>query len=701
MNPNNTHSRSPQITALTPKDDLKPDTDSEFWVYNEHLKNAFQNPNIRNVALSGSLGSGKSSIIRSFDRTRNGEKKHFLYVSLMDFSKATTDTCDKQYDQRELEYSLLNQILSHCTSRDLPEGSISGVPEKYPRLRFRSVLISLLSFAIFMLIFHDRFGALAGKLGTSENVQAWIHLILYVLVGGVLASGVYHVSRCCLPFFRLSKLTLKSNVAEAEVSLGKERTTLDAYKFELAYILERIGKKHDYTVVFEDLERLDSRVAVDIMGKLRELNILTNNHIQAVHAQNKDFFHSKKQIAIQPIRFVYAISDRTMPVEHRTKFYDCIIPVVPVSHPLNCQNHLKEILAEFNFGPDWEAKLCDALSDAFVDYRTCLTLQNEFSVLWWLYWEQLPKENAGKPFVPCNNATIFALAAYKVLFPEFFEYALSPLGDKILPDFNSVEQNEKLVEYLKCKNREDEEKEKLAEYIKRKNRKKSLDSIQKLFNKSLLDKSSLRLIVGEQELVEQWMKMIRTVLDHDKFDPNDEKRINTVTEALADAFKNTEADPDQKPYADFRKTMIERLHKLTSKEKEAQFILVANSLAAVSRKDVAEDWVWNNHDLLKSSDDFSGFLRNYICWLIQKSRTFSLPLDFHKKYPTYFCSMLNQCCNTQKDESTGWDDNAANTLVKCLYAENPLFSSHHSNLAERIICGQAIAYRKNHLNNLQ
>lgn len=574
MIPNNIPSRAPQITALTPKDDLKPDTGSQFWVYSEHLKIAFQNPNIRNLALSGSLGSGKSSIIRSFDQTKNRDKKRFLYISLMNFSKAPTSSNEKQYDQRELEYSLLNQILSHCTSRDLPEGSISGVPEKYPKLWLRSFLLSFLSFVVFMLVFHDRFGALAEKLGFSENVRSWTHLILYAFIGITLAFGVYCVSRRCLPFFRLSKLTLKTNVAEAEVSLGKERTTLDAYKFELAYILERIGKRHDYTVVFEDLERLDPGIAVDIMGKLRELNILTNNHLQAVYDRNENFFTHKKRPEFQPIRFVYAIDDSTMPVEYRAKFYDCIIPVVPVSHPLNSQEHLQKMLTTFNFGSELEAQLCDALSEAFVDYRTRLTLWNEFSVLWWLYLEQLRrvvnKSNALP--TPDNNATIFALAAYKVLLPTVFEYALSPQGDQILPYTDSEKYTESLQKHPA--------------------QEKVSSAIQKLFDSDLLHESSLRLIVGEKEQVEKWINIIRTFLDQDSFNPQNIERVKKVTAVLADTFEKSMADPTKEPYADFREVMTKRLYKLTSKENEPQFILVANSLAAVSRKNEAIDWQW-------------------------------------------------------------------------------------------------------------
>ena len=42
--------------ALASKDDLSVETNLDFAVYNDALGNAFENPNIRNLALSGGLG---------------------------------------------------------------------------------------------------------------------------------------------------------------------------------------------------------------------------------------------------------------------------------------------------------------------------------------------------------------------------------------------------------------------------------------------------------------------------------------------------------------------------------------------------------------------------------------------------------------------------------------------------------------------
>lgn len=208
-----------EMKALTPKDDLFDEKDPVFDPYKEALNSAFNNQEIRNLALSGSLGSGKSSIIRSFDKKRNGEKR-FLYISLIDFSKAVPNAEEKQYDQRQLEYSLLNQILSYCTSDDLPEGSISGIPEKFKFLDVSARQFAFLFLCTFVLVFHEQFGALATTFGVPDYMRSFIHQMLYLFMAFVLCFFVCRVLSRCLPHLRVSKLLVKSNVAEAELNLG-------------------------------------------------------------------------------------------------------------------------------------------------------------------------------------------------------------------------------------------------------------------------------------------------------------------------------------------------------------------------------------------------------------------------------------------------------------------------------------------------
>lgn len=71
------------IMSLAPNDELA--KDKHFLVYRDYLENAFSNPQIKNIALSGNWGAGKSSILRSFDKYINKGDEKFLFISLIDF----------------------------------------------------------------------------------------------------------------------------------------------------------------------------------------------------------------------------------------------------------------------------------------------------------------------------------------------------------------------------------------------------------------------------------------------------------------------------------------------------------------------------------------------------------------------------------------------------------------------------------------
>ena len=71
-----------RFKKFTPNDSL------ENSNYDEAFDYIFQkgNEDIRNVGIMGVYGSGKSSIVRSYE---NKKKLHFLYISVADFSKCS------------------------------------------------------------------------------------------------------------------------------------------------------------------------------------------------------------------------------------------------------------------------------------------------------------------------------------------------------------------------------------------------------------------------------------------------------------------------------------------------------------------------------------------------------------------------------------------------------------------------------------
>ena len=88
----------------------------------------------------------------------------------------------------------------------------------------------------------------------------------------------------------------------------------DRYLNEILYIFENC--KAD-VIVFEDIDRFEMRV---IFERLREINILLNERL-------------KKKNKV--IRFCYLVRDDIFSSVDRVKFFDFIIPVIPVMNGSN------------------------------------------------------------------------------------------------------------------------------------------------------------------------------------------------------------------------------------------------------------------------------------------------------------------------------------------------------------------------------
>jgi ABC-type transport system involved in cytochrome bd biosynthesis fused ATPase/permease subunit len=94
--------------ALTPVDDA--DEKSNYF---SALKFAIDSEQICNIALTGPFGSGKSSIIKTFEK--NNQYK-FLNISLASFKEGTED----QIQNNLIERSILQQMLYGSDASKLP-----------------------------------------------------------------------------------------------------------------------------------------------------------------------------------------------------------------------------------------------------------------------------------------------------------------------------------------------------------------------------------------------------------------------------------------------------------------------------------------------------------------------------------------------------------------------------------------------------
>lgn len=374
-------------TALTPTSDAQ-----ECEVYLEALSWALKQKTIKNIAITGSYGSGKSSVIQTFikQNTFNYFNQYkFFNISLAAFKdfREQEDGKNELNDQdlqRLIEMSILQQIMAHEKDYKLPESRLKKITvhsRKY--LIFCSILICIfaLSFAVIFFpnilkkILHSSINEIFGKYTSFFEITTRI----VVSIGFV--SIIYKILKM---FTRLS--TIKFNIHNAEIEFNNE-----AYKSVLNQHLEEIIYFFQMTkynvVIIEDLDRFAQS---EIFTKLREINLLLNN--------------SKK--IKRDIVFIYAIKDDMFLDKERTKFFDFMIPIIPVINFSNSGEKLRGICK--NLDLKVKDELIDDLCIFIEDMRLLYNIVNELSI----YSKKLGKN------LDINK--LFAMIIYKNVYPNDF-----------------------------------------------------------------------------------------------------------------------------------------------------------------------------------------------------------------------------------------------------------------------------------------
>lgn len=96
-------------------EDLTPSTDiDENGKYAEAISWGLENDNVKNIALTGPYGSGKSSVLKTYEKN-HGNTYHFLNISL-----ATFQPQEGKNEEDDLEKSILQQMIYRVKDRTIP-----------------------------------------------------------------------------------------------------------------------------------------------------------------------------------------------------------------------------------------------------------------------------------------------------------------------------------------------------------------------------------------------------------------------------------------------------------------------------------------------------------------------------------------------------------------------------------------------------
>lgn len=371
---------------LTPIDNMDLD------VYEEAIDYVFNNPDVKNVAISGAYSAGKSSVLASYKKRHNDLR--FLHISLAHF-KSPDQEDETEVKESVLEGKILNQLIHQIPSDKIPQTHFRVKKRISPVSIIIKTLetIALLTAIIYFMFFDS------WKSYVSVLPDNWLKSILELSAHpyALMVDGIIIIALSSFLIYGLIKIQKNKNVFrklnlqgnEIEIFEESDDSYFDKYLNEVLYLFENVDAD---VIVFEDMDRFNAN---KIFERLREVNTLANIQLQK---ENKEI-----------LRFFYLLRDDIFISKDRTKFFDYIVPVVPV---VDSSNSYDQFISHFKKGGLFEKfneSFLQGLSLYIDDMRLLKNIYNEFVI----YYNRLNITE-----LDCNK--MLAIIAYKNLFPRDF-----------------------------------------------------------------------------------------------------------------------------------------------------------------------------------------------------------------------------------------------------------------------------------------
>ncbi|AQM60346.2 hypothetical protein [Clostridium baratii] len=431
---------------LTPIDTLKKDS-----TYIESLKWAIDNDKTNNIAISGKYGAGKSSIIESF-------KKHYPEYEYINVSLANfIDNCDGNIEDK-LEKRILEQLFYKVKYKKIPFSRYRKIRNVGIGEAIRIGLVILLAVVTSSIIInpdiisntYDKFDKISKNLNDIFPSFLQISWINYIVLGVAILSVSFlsiQVIKLIKSKFVINKVTGKNISVEA--TMEPIDTIFNKYIDEIVYFFEATNYE---VIFFEDIDRFNN---VNIFTKLRELNILINNS-EAIKQRVKFIYAVKDEIFGEIVQKEVKKNDNkekgnekdndnnqgdylkyySNVSKNRTKFFDYILPVIPIVNNENSYDKLLEINNKLEDELKIDEKLLSDVSIYCDDMRVLRNIVNEYITMYntikenYIYEKNNTKyeiEDSINEF-KCDKNQLFAMIVYKNLYPVDFSKLLNDSG---------------------------------------------------------------------------------------------------------------------------------------------------------------------------------------------------------------------------------------------------------------------------------
>lgn len=351
---------------------------------------------VENVAITGNYGAGKSSIVESFEKQKKDVKK-FIHISLGQYDETISNEKNGLNNRQinTIEGKIINQLLHQINPNQIRKSIFKTLDAESQIKPFNiSVYFGLvILLCLYLLNISSWNGLIQNFSWLSWTTKPIISLLTLVFLFILIIYGFYFLLKLQKDFGFIKKLSLKAEKIETDIEIfsndNSKVSYFDRYLDDVLYLFKQSEAD---VIVFEDIERFnDSR----IFEKLKELNIVINR--------------KRKTCDESKLVFFYLVKDDLFESQERTKFFDFIIPIVPVVTASNSNEILKELLTEMSEYDSLDKTFLFNVSLYLDDMRLINNVCNEYLA----YKETLNS-------LQLEHEKLFSMVVYKNIFPKDF-----------------------------------------------------------------------------------------------------------------------------------------------------------------------------------------------------------------------------------------------------------------------------------------
>ena len=413
-----------------------------YKVYKDVLNSVIQDKLIKNVGITGGYGTGKSSIIHSYFNEL--KSKTSIYISLAHFDSLAGNTIPTPQDDMTinsqidniLEMKIVNQLVNQIKPNKIPKANFLAKKNiKNYKIFFYSLLIIclILYFKFLLPVITEKitYGIKNSPPNPESNdyiliiISVIAMIILYYLLSNIIKKIIYKGN--------WSKLTINTMGINVNME-NRDFSTVSYFDNFLSDVIYLFDESDADFVIFEDLDRFNDH---SIFEKLREINLMVNQRRNSANDKKLMFFYVISDEVFSEKNVDPTNNSKNISATEKTKFFDVIIPIIPIVNNTNSFDYLKSRLLDdlaITDKNDFETFLYQ-ISIFIDDFRVLKNIVNEFKI-----YKEIHEDNEDN--IDIDYKQLLALIIYKTLNSSDFNDLVKSKGDLYTQIKNSLEDND-------------------------------------------------------------------------------------------------------------------------------------------------------------------------------------------------------------------------------------------------------------------